>query len=315
MSESVHIFQNEESNFKKSKDISYSDVLKLEIISKILSNKSSLSIINHNKSLITLLKSSSIKRIMSIGQLEQGEYIFFSFKKEQKTTKKDLNEETSDEEEEHIVDVNDEGISPNSQIMNKDQKDIILDIKNKNENIFSSDIPLLKDKISNTFSNIENLPKKYINLIILCNKITINLDYLKCFYLTLFFCGLFNLIYLYNVLFDKNRNSLYLDNIYHLFCFPLAIILIITGIYGYKKVKENVYDNDMCLFLTHLSFICPLCSFALSRFCCEDNVTKRIMMNLIINFISSFISFFSIIILKEAVRENNCEKNILHNLN
>jgi len=312
MSENVHIFQNEESNFKKPKDISNSDARNLDIISKILSNKSSLSIINHNKSQITL-KSSSIKRIMSIGQLEGG-YIFFSFKKEQKTTKKDVNEETPEEEEEHTIDVKDERTSPNSQNMNRDQKDIILDIKNKNENIFSSDIPLLKDKISNTFSNIENLPKKYINLIILCNKITINLDYLKCFYLTLFFCGVFNLIYFFDVLFDKNRNSLYLDNIYHLFCFPLAIILMVTGIYGYKKVKENVYDNDMCLFLTHLSFISPLCSFALSRFCSEDNVTKSIMMNLIINFISSFFSFFSIIILKEVVRENNCEKNILHNL-
>ena len=218
-------------------------------------------------------------------------------------------------EEESITTIKYEDDPPSPQILNRDKQDMILDAKNKNDVFFSSDIPLLKDRISNTFSNIENLPKKYINLIILCNKITINLDYLKCFYLTLFCCGLFNLIYLYNVLFDKNRNSLYLDNIYHLFCFPLAIILIITGIYGYKKVKENVYDNDMCLFLTHLSFICPLCSFALSRFCCEDNVTKRIMMNLIINFISSFISFFSIIILKEAVRENNCEKNILHNLN
>ena len=226
MSENVHIFQNEESNFKKTKDISNSDALNLDIISKILSNKSSLSIINHNKSQITLLKSSSIKRIMSIGQLE-GRYIFFSFKKEQKTTKKDVNEETPEEEEEHTIDVKDERISPNSQNINRDQKDIILDIKNKNENIFSSDIPLLKDKISNTFSNIENLPKKYINLIILCNKITINLDYLKCFYLTLFFCGVFNLIYFFDVLFDKNRNSLYLDNIYHLFCFPLAIILIL----------------------------------------------------------------------------------------
>lgn len=153
------------------------------------------------------------------------------------------------------------------------------------------------------------MPKKYINLIIFCNKITISLDYLKCIYLTVFFCGLFNLIYFFNILLDKNTK---LDNLYHIYCFPLAIILMITGIYGYKRVSQNRYDDEICIQITYLSFFAPICSFVFSKIYLEDNNRKNLLMNVIINGISSFCSFFAIVILKEFERVKTSERNILN---
>jgi len=130
--------------------------------------------------------------------------------------------------------------------------------------------------------------------------------------MTLFFCGIFNLIYFFDILFDKNKTSSNYDNFYHIFYFPLAALLMITGIYGYKKINENIYDDELCIWLTHACFLSPICSFALSRISSEDNVRNNIMMNYVINFISCFFSFFCIIILKEAERVKNSEKNIYH---
>ena len=102
-----------------------------------------------------------------------------------------------------------------------------------------------------------------------------------------------------------------MDNFYHIFFFPLALILMVTGGFGYKKAKENIYDNIISIILTYFSFFLPIGSFALSKINLEENMKKNFAMNIGINFISSFFSFLCIIILKEYDRVKNSDKNIL----
>lgn len=316
MSEKDLILQDKEYNFDKIQNISFLNAKNVKTPRRFLQNQTLLYIrFPNNKNHIDI-KASSIKRILSNGKLEQTAYISLNLdidplsleKGETKRKEKETNEETTEDEEESIS-IKDETNIQSPKNINSDKQVIILDVKNKNENIFNSKLPLLKNKISNTFSNIENLPKKYINLIIFYNKFTINIDSLKCLYLTIFFCGLFNLLYFFDLFFDKNRS---LDYFYYILYFPLAVIFISTGIYGYKKVKENIYDNEICLRLTYISLISPIFSFILSKICSEISMKRNTMLNLIINFISSLFSFFCITILKEVERVNNSEKNILN---
>lgn len=86
---------------------------------------------------------------------------------------------------------------------------------------------------------------------------------------------------------------------------------MVTGIYGFKKVNSNIYDDEICINLTNISFILPICSFALSKLASRRYVAKSITMNIVINLISSIFALFCIIILKEAEREKNSEKNII----
>ena len=316
MSEKDLILQDKEYNFDKIQNISFLNAKNVKTPRRFLQNQTLLYIrFPNNKNHIDI-KASSIKRILSNGKLEQTAYISFNLdidplslqKGETKRKEKETNEETTEDEEESIS-IKDETNIQSPKNINSDKQVIILDVKNKNENIFNSKLPLLKNKISNTFSNIENLPKKYINLIIFYNKFTISIDSLKCLYLTIFFCGLFNLLYFFDLFFDKNRS---LDYFYYILYFPLAVIFTSTGIYGYKKVKENIYDNEICLRLTYISLISPIFSFILSKICSEISMKRNTMLNLIINFISSLFSFFCITILKEVERVNNSEKNILN---
>ena len=316
MSEKDLILQDKEYNFDKIQNISFLNAKNVKTPRRFLQNQTLLYIrFPNNKNHIDI-KASSIKRILSNGQLEQTAYISFNLdidplsleKGETKRKEKETNEETTEDEEESIS-IKDEANIQSPKNINSDKQVIILDVKNKNENIFNSKLPLLKNKISNTFSNIENLPKKYINLIIFYNKFTISIDSLKCLYLTIFFCGLFNLLYFFDLFFDKNRS---LDYFYYILYFPLAVIFISTGIYGYKKVKENIYYSEICLRLTYLSLISPIFIFILSKICSEISMKRNTMLNLIIDFISSLFSFFCITILKEVERVNNSEKNILN---
>ena len=316
MSEKDLILQDKEYNFDKIQNISFLNAKNVKTPRRFLQNQTLLYIrFPNNKNHIDI-KASSIKRILSNGKLEQTAYISLNLdidplsleKGETKRKEKETNEETTEDEEESIS-IKDETNIQSPKNINSDKQVIILDVKNKNENIFNSKLPLLKNKISNTFSNIENLPKKYINLIIFYNKFTISIDSLKCLYLTIFFCGLFNLLYFFDLFFDKNRS---LDYFYYILYFPLAVIFISTGIYGYKKVKENIYDSEVCLRLTYLSLISPIFIFILSKICSEISMKRNTMLNLIINFISSLFSFFCITILKEVERVNNSEKNILN---
>ena len=316
MSEKDLILQDKEYNFDKIQNISFLNAKNVKTPNRFLQNQTLLYIrFPNNKNHIDI-KASSIKRILSNGKLEQTAYISLNLdidplsleKGETKRKEKETNEETTEDEEESIS-IKDETNIQSPKNINSDKQVIILDVKNKNENIFNSKLPLLKNKISNTFSNIENLPKKYINLIIFYNKFTISIDSLKCLYLTIFFCGLFNLLYFFDLFFDKNRS---LDYFYYILYFPLAVIFISTGIYGYKKVKENIYDSEVCLRLTYLSLISPIFIFILSKICSEISMKRNTMLNLIINFISSLFSFFCITILNEVERVNNSEKNILN---
>ena len=328
MSDGNLIQINKEHSYKKNENNSNCHIEDRNNFSAILSNKSILYIISQNLPKSLEIKSSSIKRILANGQLEPNEYILFSYysdelseqkedsikmnlkdiKKKFKVKKKKKEEKTKNKEE----NIQNE-ITPNPQNLSDTKDAMNLNVKNKNENIFDPELPLLQNKISNTFSNIENIQKRYISLILCGNKVILSLDYLKCFYITLFFCGIFNLINFLNIIYKKNKINSGLDNIYHFFCFPLGFLLIITGIYGYKKINEGIYDDEICINLNNFCFISPICSFALSRVSSEDFIKKNVMMNFFINFISSFLSLFCIIILKEVERERNSEKNILHN--
>lgn len=295
-----HVYQDKDKNYKNKFNNSFENT-NIDILNEILSRKTNLCITNQKNLNHIKIKSKSIKRILLNGELEPNEYIFFYLK---------LKEEKEDKNNNKMkikLNFKKESIKNESK-----QTKIALNVKNKNENIFDPELPLLSNKISNTFSNIENLPKKYINLILCGNKIIINLDYLKCFYLTIFFCGLFNLINFINILFINNDTNYKYDNLYAIFSFPLAIALIVTGLYGFKKVNSNIYDDEICINLTNISFILPICSFALSKLTSKRYVTKNFTMNVFINFISSIFALFCIIILKEAEREKNSEKNIIH---
>lgn len=269
----------------------------IDIFNKILSNKSIMYITNQNFLKHIKINSKSIKRILSNGELDPNEYIFFYFyREEDKNNNKNENKMK---------------IKINLKIKENKESSTSLNVKNKNENIFDPELPLLSNKISNTFSNIENFPKKNINLIVCGNKIIISLDYLKCFYLTIFICGLFNLINFVNNLFIKNGANYKYDNLYDIFSCPLALVLMITGIYGFKKVNLNIYDDEICINLTNISFILPICSFALSKLASRRFVARSTTMNIVINLVSSIFALFCIIILKEAEREKNSEKNII----
>ena len=289
---------------------------------KIIESKSSLSIKIQNKLSNINLDISSVKRIFSYNQLDYIKYISLIQDKEElnmnievnslsesltipvnRKTEKEINEETTEEDTTIKEDdlINDE----------KNKNNVSISVKIKNDNIYDPNFPLLKNKIDNTFSNIDKVPQKYLSLIICGNKAIINLDYLKCIYPTIFCCGIFNLLYFVNIVLKiyKHMNMVF----HYLLCFPIAILLIITGIYGYKKVKNNIYNDDFCMILTNICSIAPIFSFALCLIYQEKFLNNHIIINFLINFISCFFSFSCIIILKEAERMKKSEKDILQN--
>lgn len=292
------------------------------IYSKIIESKSSLSIKIQNKLSNINLDISSVKRIFFYNQLDYIKYISLIQNKEElnmnmevnslsesltipvnRKTEKEINEETTEEDTTIKEDdlINDE----------KNKNNVSISVKIKNDNIYDPNFPLLKNKIDNTFSNIDKVPQKYLSLIICGNKAIINLDYLKCIYPTIFCCGIFNLLYFVNIVLKiyKHMNMVF----HYLLCFPIAILLIITGIYGYKKVKNNIYNDDFCMILTNICSIAPIFSFALCLIYQEKFLNNHIIINFLINFISCFFSFSCIIILKEAERMKKSEKDILQN--
>ena len=295
MSETNRLIVQDKDKNNKNKFSSNLENNNIDIFNQIL-NKSALYITNQNFVKHIKIKSKSIKRILSNGELEHNEYIFFYFYKEDKN-----NNNKMESTKNNKIKINLIKESSNIKKENK-ETNTDLNVKNKNENIFDPELP----------SNVENFPKKYINLILCGNKIIISLDYLKCFYLTIFFCGLFNLISFVNNLFFKNGNNYKYDNLYDIVSCPLALVLMITGIYGFKKVNSNIYDDEICINLTNISFILPICSFALSKLASRRYIAKSTTMNIVINLISSIFSLFCIIILKEAEREKNSEKNIIN---
>jgi len=324
MSENNLFLEKRESKNPKAKSSKKNNILNIKSFSKIISEQSSLNVIIPHSPTTISIDIKSIKRIFSISQLDYKEFISICLDKEDlninqeehslseslsislnRKTEKELNEETTDDGEESTI-KDDDNFNDH-----KIKKDISIPVQKRNDNIFDPNFPLLNNKIVNTFSNIDidKVPQKYLSLIICGNKAIISLDYLKCIYPTILCCGILNLIYFINIFFTINMQS----NIsFHYFLYiPLAILLIFTGFYGYKKVKKNIYDDEICIILTNLCTIAPILCFALSRIYKEDITRIQIVINFLINLISCFFAFSSIIILKEAERMKNCERDII----
>ena len=302
----------------------YKNLINIDLPDKIISEQSSLNIIVKNKEEILNIDIFSVKRIFSLNQLDYKDYINFTFDKDDLNLKseepslsesltistsrsihKEINDETTDDDgEESIIKEDDK--------LNKDvnKNDLSLPIKKKNDHIFDPNYPLLNNKICNTFSNLETVPTKYLSLIICGNKAIISIDYLKCMYPSILFCGIYNLIYFISIVFNSNIN---LDRIYHYFLYiPLSILLIITGLYGYRKVKKNIYDDKFSLILTNLCIISPIFFLTLTRIYQEEYEKSHFILNFIINLISCFCSFSCIIILKEFERVKNSGKDLIN---
>lgn len=317
--------------------ISSSDSTDLNIYFKILSRKSIFHITNDEHSNNIKIMPSSLSKILSFGQLEPYEQILFCYYKDElpdkpisysekpknknnkekenskdnythhktklrsakRNRKKDKEQiEEKKEDVEVVLDIS----SPEQLISHKEmQNDIDNIYSDKNRNNFDTELDLLNIKTNEDYIRIDNQNQKYI-IMLFNNKIKVTNDNLKCFYLCLFFCGLLICIYLLDTLIDKNKN---LKCLYNLFCFPLSILLIITGIYGYNKINKKRYDDAICIFLTYSSFVSPFINFIFSRISNEDNVRKNIILTFLINLFPICFSGLCVYILNELqVRKN-----------
>lgn len=308
---------------RKSLKIKDHKLIDSSLFQEVISEQSSLNITIAYKSQNINLDISSIKRIFSLNMLEYKDYIILNLdnpdlninSEEHSLTDsltithnrkkdKDMNEETTDDGEESTIKEDD--------LLNeeKNKKDASLTVKKRQDNnAFDPNFPLLHNKIVNTFSSLDKAPQRYLSLIICGNKTIISLDYLKCIYPSIICCGIFNLLYFVNILYTLSEH---LNLSFHYFIYiPLALLLIITGFYGYKKVKKNIYDDEFCIILTNICAIAPIFCFALSWIYKNEIAKSQVIINFLINFISCFFSFSCIIILKEAERVKNCEKNIV----
>ena len=144
MSEKDLILQDKEYNFDKIQNISFLNAKNVKTPRRFLQNQTLLYIrFPNNKNHIDI-KASSIKRILSNGKLEQTAYISLNLdidplsleKGETKRKEKETNEETTEDEEESIS-IKDETNIQSPKNINSDKQVIILDVKNKNENIFN----------------------------------------------------------------------------------------------------------------------------------------------------------------------------------
>ena len=303
----------------------------INIYSQILSNKSSFYITNQNHSNYIEIKPLSIKSILLKSQLDPYENILFSFYKDtippqfnnmEKPKNKHKNENThktklrgakknihkkegdKSNNEDIILNVS----SPDRLIKgDENQNDSINNIylnnyNNKNENNYDSELDLLSIKTNENLIKMDNMQNQ--NLLLLCYIIKINNKNLKCFYLSLFICGLIYGIIFLDALIDKNKT---IECLFNIFCFPLSILLIITGLYGYFKVNEKIYDDKLCITMTYFCVISPFLSLIFSMISLEENVRKNIIMNSIINIIAIILASICAYILKGL--KNNKKKN------
>lgn len=329
--------------------ISNSDSEDLNIYSKILSRKSFFHITNNEHSNHIKILPTSLTKILFLGQLEANEQILFCFykdelpdknlsnkekqknrnkskkerdksndnithhktklrsaKRNKKKDKEQIEEKKNDEEV--VLDVS----SPEQLISHKEMKNDIDDVyTNKNTNNFDTELDLLNIKTNEDYIRTDNQNQKYI-ITLFNNKIKITNDNLKCFYLCLFFCGLLFCIYLLDILIDKNKSF---KCLYNLCCFPLSVLLIITGIYGYNKINKKIYDDAICLVLSYSSCASPFINFIFSRISSEDNVRKNIILTILINLFPICFSGLCVYILKELQTKKNKKGLLFEKMN
>jgi len=329
--------------------ISNSDSEDLNIYSKILLRKSFFHITNNEHSNHIKIMPTSLTKILSLGQIEPNEQILFCFYKDElpnktisnveksknrnkgkkerdnnndytthhktklrsakRNKKKDKEQiEEKKEDEEIVLDVS----SPEQLMSHKEMKNDIDDIyTDKNTNNFDTELDLLNIKSNEDYIKMDSQNQKYI-ITLFNNKIKITNDNLKCFYLCLFFCGLLFCIYLLDVLIDKNKT---LNCLYNLCCFPLSVLLIITGIYGYNKINKKIYEDAICIVLTFSSCVSPFINFIFSRISFEENIRKNIILTILINLFPICFSGLCVYILKELQNKKNKKGLLFEKMN
>ena len=314
----------------------YSDsqLTDLNIYFQILSNKSLYFITNQNHSNHIKLSPSSLKKILLLGKLEPNEHILFCYYKDNIPDNIKENSDNIIKNQKNNLDKKGKNIKKKlrsgkkqkEKKENKENDDIVLNVsspdqllrddQNENNNInnvflnnysesngviYDPELDLLNNKSNENLLKIGGQQNNYL-LFIYNNKIKITNDNLKCFYLSLFFCGLIYIIYFLDVLIDKNK-TMYC--IYNVFCALMSILLILTGLYGYNKINKKIYDDKICFILTFSCIISTFINFILSRLSAQENVRNNIIMSVFINLITLFFSGACAYILYELQKKKN----------
>lgn len=285
--------------------------------SQIFEKKSSFYITNQNHSNHIEIKSSSLKKILLKGGLEPNEHILFCFYKDiipnqnikkekfkkENNYKNKLRSPKKFEQIENIIPNKNEKednilrSSTKEMLIHNDAINLNIDNADNNSNNSEPDADLINNKSNEKFDVMKN---DYL-LTICNNQVYITNDKLKCFYLSLFFCGISYILYFMDALFDKNKSIFHLFNF---FCFPLGVLLIYTSIYGFAKINNKIYYDKLCMILTSSSFISPIISFILSRISSEEIIRNNIFMSCIINLISACFAGLCAYILYELNKDD-----------
>ena len=323
------------------KEISEPETTNINIYSKILSNQSSFYITNENHSNHIQIKELSLQKILLMIQQEPYEYILFTYYKDFLPLQSNENEKPKNKnklrgakkKKQKEKDIENEQVKDKDK--DKDKEDTILNVSSperlikeeekqnefinnnylnnntrKNENPFNSEMGLLNIKSNENLIKTDNLQDKY--LLLLCNdKCKITNQGIKCFYLTLLFCGLIYGFIFMDALIDKNKN---IKCLFYFLCFPLSALLIITGLYGYYKINEKIYDDKNCVILTYCCIILPFLNFVVSLISSEENVRKNII-NIIINLITMIFAGICAYILKELKNKKNKKGLLFEKIN
>ena len=294
----------------------------LNVYTNILSNKSFFYITNQNHSNFIKIAPSSLKQILIKGQLEPNEQILFSYYKDILPGK-----HYTTEKEEYNINKDNHHKNKLRSVKNEKEKrkdeDIILNIKNlennkininennylKNENNYGSESEL--EFLNNKTNDYLPINNKYL-ISFYYNKIKITNDNFKCFYLSLFFCGLIYFLYVLDVLIDKNKSIKFF---YNFFSFQMSILLISTGLYGYFLINKKIYNNKICKYMTCSSIIVPFISFILARISSDENIRKNILISICLNLITLFFASICFYILNELQKKNNKKGLLFEKMN